>query len=147
MAKVVVSYIVFDWSLVQLLVLSLPVNGFAPNMQIKSPAHATGPSSSFGPDGVDPKACGSTNGQDTAFCYITDGPFDMVHDAIWKNVLYDLSTGWSDLNKLPVPGNNDTLQMVFCHATKFHRSWARRGATRSSWPMRDRLGEWDEAVK
>lgn len=40
-------------------------------------------------------------------------PFELLHDAISNNALYDLVKNWRDLQKRQVPEADDTLPMVF----------------------------------
>lgn len=67
----------------------------------------------YRPDGVDPEASGRTGGHGIEYRYITYVLFDVMHDAIGNNELYESGKYWSDLNEFKVPEIDGIIPMVF----------------------------------
>lgn len=87
LVKMTVSYTIFERQLVRIIVLSLRVNGSAPNMPTKSLKVVNGPSSI--PDGGDPDTYCQKGVQHSTFRYITYVLFSTLHDAIGNSSLYE----------------------------------------------------------
>lgn len=94
-------YTIFDQKLVSHTEFSSCVDGPDPITQSRSFEDFTCHLST--PHGVDLESYSRTSGQESAFRHITYSLFEMLHQEVGNNALYQLGTNWSDLNKVQRP--------------------------------------------